>query len=113
MPMPSDEPVTRRMPSARARADFCADGAVFRDDCGVDFGESRFERVGVDDCAADERARAVGDVGEARGEQAAGAAFGSGERKLAHLEREQDDFFKRFAVGGEDVFTHLVLDQVR
>ena len=69
-------------------------------------------RVGVDDGAAEEGAGAVGDGGEALGEQAAGAAFGGGEGEVAQAEHEEDDLFEGLAVGGEDVVAHLVLDEL-
>ena len=89
---------------------FGGDGAFGRDEFGGNVGEGGFEGVAVDDCAAEEVARAAGDGGEALGEETAGAAFGGGESEVAKAEVEEHDLFERFAVRGEDGVFHLGFD---
>ena len=73
------------------------DGAALGDEIGRDAGEGGLEFVGVDDCAAEEGARAAGNAGDALGDHAAGAAFGDGESGLAEAEIVEDDLLQRFA----------------
>jgi hypothetical protein len=78
---------------------------VLRDEIGGDAGEGGLELVGIDDRAAEKRARAAGNAGDALGDQAAGAAFGDGERGLAQAEIVENDLLERIALRGvEPVF---------
>jgi hypothetical protein len=98
MEMPIPAPVRARMPSARARATGSLTGPSVAMRARGDVREGGLEGVVVDDGAAKKVARAAGDGGDALGEEAAGAAFGGGEREVAHAEVEEDDLFERLAV---------------